>query len=580
MHEDILSFSEKKKKALTNKDISSPIINSELRFDGYNEDFTEAYHWHFNFMYYVGKGYAPPLKLEDHHYFSETSQFGMNMRQIKGGSIRAFQENFQQLIQLVRSHLLPLLNEVKNAAFYKDWLSQITDNDKIVQDLISRGTPLSDSKLKLALDKRNEAINHIKDKWVMEVDGGRIWQMNRSATEQGLDYALLPQLFFGTNLIDPLQKRKSLKEQLDEDIYSIDISTNAKEAVARFMFRFYTWLPTAIADTNVTFKLKISALKNIYSQVQMYINFMKPLLIEITRKTEGLEKSNFYNGFELENPDFVNLFDFSYSYVKTLGIRNYQRGKKNLKDLEFTPFGLFIDSKEIMFGPNAGKTGFIAGVENNKYILYPHKEKDIDYDKFNQIKEKKILVEKTDLRTFPVMEIIFSQRRRSEVKQTQQGPQAIPYMRNKIEYKGYVWNIYEIASYRESLKVDDLLLLESFIEELSIVREDLMKYIKYHGSNNPNSSENKNSNFSTSESKKVDDEENYSLTLSPFKGLGEIFSPLIPKLFEFKELKKKREKSSFDSEKEKHHFINEISVAEDTWKVYTVFKKTHRLMQY
>ena len=45
-------------------------------------------------------------------------------------------------------------------------------------------------------------LNAIKEKWVNEIDGGKLWQHQRSATEQGLDYALLPQMFFGINLDD------------------------------------------------------------------------------------------------------------------------------------------------------------------------------------------------------------------------------------------------------------------------------------------------------------------------------------------------------------------------------------------
>ena len=77
-----------------------------------------------------------------------------------------------------------------------------------------------------------------------------------SLKQQGLDFAMLPQLFLGINLDDPLQREKTIKEQLDEDIYPLDVSYLAKEQVARFMYKFYNWLPTALKDVELTFKLK------------------------------------------------------------------------------------------------------------------------------------------------------------------------------------------------------------------------------------------------------------------------------------------------------------------------------------
>ncbi len=181
--------------------------------------------------------------------------------------------------------MLPLLKEVKQADFYKRWIDKIIDFDEKVQEELAK--PKSNQREKNLKDyrnERNEAISHLKDKWVTEVDGGKMWQMNRNSTEQGLDFALLPQLFFGTSLDDPLQRNSSLKEQLDETIYKVDISTDAKEQVARFLYKFYAWLPSAIRETQTTFKIKIATLKQLYGNVQMTLNFIKPLLIEINRK--------------------------------------------------------------------------------------------------------------------------------------------------------------------------------------------------------------------------------------------------------------------------------------------------------
>jgi len=565
--------------------ISEPLMELSLRFDGFNEDIMDVYYWHLNFAYYRGKGYTP-FKLEDYHYFSENSQLGTNMRQIKGGTIKAFQENLAQLVQLIKIHLMPLLKEIKQADFYKKWIDNIVDNDKIVQDLKSKGVSDDDTRLKKARSERNEAINHIKDKWVNEIDGGRMWQMNRSQSEQGLDFALLPQLFFGINLDDPFEVKKTIKEQLDSDVYPVDISLQAKEQVARFMYRFYNWLPTAVKDTDVSFRVKVSALKQFYQQIQMYVNFMKPLLVEITRKSESFESSNFYKNFDTENPEFVNLFDFSYSFIKVVGVRNFAntseaRGNHSIEDLEFTPFGLFVDSRDLQFGPFAkggslgGKSGFIKGVvyDSDKvtsyYRFYPSNKKEINREDFNKIEE--VLVDVDDLAKYPVIIEDFYQKRRMQIIKTPQGAQQVPYMRNHVDYKASAWNIYEFASYREKLKEENLALLESFIEEVSVVKEDLINYVNYfEGDKEESQSKEKKED----ENKKS--EKDFTLLTGPFKGIGAIFSPLIPKF----SVSKKENKKYEDKGRDIKHTTIKLRCVEDTWKVYTINKKVHGFIQY
>lgn len=571
---------------------SVKVLDIDFKFGGINEDIVEAYHWHLNFPYYTGKGYTA-FKLEDYHYFSENSQYGANMRQMKGGSIRAFQENLQQLIQIIKVHLIPLLTEIKQADFYKSWFDKITENDKLLQEELKKNSESSSNKDKLEKlrKERNEALNFLKDKWVNEVDNGKLWQMNASAQERGLDFALLPQLFMGINLDDPFQTRRTLKEQLDDDIYSIEITETAKSAVANFMYRFYTWLPTAVKDTNVTYKLKISSLKQFYAQIQMYIGFMKPLLIEISKKSEGFEKDNFYRDFDAENPEFANLFDYSYSFIRILGVRNFakkNRGHWDLKDLEFTKFGLYLPTgREISMGKYKGKKGFITNeiTENGVkvYEFYPSDKKNINKEEFEKLKDKKVLVNKVDLMTYPILEYEISQRRRGEVVQTQQGPQQVPYMTNGIKYIGYVWNIFEVACYRERLKEDNLKLLETFIEEIKIIKDDLLYYVndlEVDKKNPSNQTEGK-----SKEEKKENNSNNNSnesnlysqLLLGPFKAIGSIF-PIFA--MDFKFISTKKAKSESSSSSKDPHLVVKLQIAEDLWKVYTVYKKSHGYMMY
>lgn len=589
MNQNFLKFDNVGKVLSKGAKQSKPIMDTVIRFEGVNEDIVSSYYWHLQFPYYVLKGYTS-LKLEDYHYFTEASQFGQNQRQIKGGAIRAFQENLQQLIQLIKVHMMPLLKEMKQAEFYQKWFDQITLNDKIVQDLKAQKVSNDDVRLKKARNERNEAINHIKDKWVSEIDGGKLWQMNRPATEQGLDFALLPNLFFGISLDNPLyhlhNEGKTIKEQLDEDVYPVDISLIAKEQVARFMYRFHLWLPTAIRETDMTFRIKVSTLKQFYAQLQMYISFMKPLLLEISKKNEGLNKENIYRDFETENPEVINLFDTSYSYIKLVGIRNFaekDRGKNKLSDLEFTNYGLYIDKKEdILAGPFKGKKGFLREEINGKYEFLQSDKKELSKQEFNELlskwKENKIYLNKADLRSFPVMMMDFTQRRMNEIINGPQGAQLQPFMRNDIQYRAYVWNLYEIASYRQNLREENLELLQTFVDEIGQVKEDLMYYVNYLEGNSKFDSEEKSSS-SKSESKKSESKKSdNTLFIGPFQGIAELFSPFLP-TFKIDFLKHKKAEE-IDKNRDKEHKINKLIIIEDTWKLYTIHKKTKGYIQY
>ena len=587
MSPDILSISSKAKTLASKAKQDGPMLSVELNFRGINEDIIESYYWHLNFAYFVGKGWKA-IKLEDYHHFSENSQFGQNMRQIKGGSIRAFQENLQQMIQLIKVHMMPLLKEVKQAEFYKTWIDQIVDNDKKVQELKKKGVSDDNQELQSARRARNEAINHIKDKWVNEVDGGRMWQMNRSSTEQGLDYALLPQLFFGISLDDPLNV-DTITKQLDKDVYPVDISENAKEQVARFMYRFHTWLPTAIRETQTTFRIKIASLKQFYTQLQMYANFMKPLLLEIHRKNEGHDYGNFYKNFAENDPEIVTLFDYSYSFIKLCCVKGFEREGFSIDDLEINDKGLFIKARSgkfssILAGKFKGKEGYITGEKTVKdsngddakgYSFVPC-SKNVSNEEFKKLKEKHkdSFVFKKDFRTFPIMVLDFLQKRKTTVVQTQQGPQPAPHMNNQIKYNAHVWNQFEIATYREKLKDESLDLLANFIEEVGVIKDDLLKYI---GMLNEGESDEEKKDSSNSQSQSAPSSD-YTLVVGPIQGLGALFSPLIPSFG--KKQSENREKEEADDTKKSHHELNYIDCIEDTWKVYNVHKKTKQFYSY
>ena len=505
-----------------------------------NNDFISDYMWHIHFPFLTLRSYKI-FKVEEQQYFSQSSQFGNQYKQMKGGSIKALTENLQQLVQLIKVHLMPLLEEIKKSEFYYDWICKIEDNDKLIQESFLEYKSLDENKDKnksfedflsflkdkskekkkkskkseddITYDdlldykrKRDEAVKHLKDKWVSEVDGGTMWTLQKQQSEKGLDMVLLPQLFFGVELLDPLNTN-TLEKQLDEYIYTIDITEDAKRQVSRFLYRFHMWLPTAIRDTKTTFKLKISALKQFYSQIQMYVNLMKPLLLEISLKQEGYKKGGFYEGAIENNPDILNLFDMSYNFIRIFGIKDI--GKKNdlkLRDLSYNDFGIYVDKsfKFISFGSKKDSNGYIIpkkeflikgkeGLRNatkeemddkdtEKIEAYRFVEtnRDVTFEEFNRFTiEKKEYVFKEDLNLFPLLEMRFKNKRYTKNVETMQGPTQKPKQETEIEYFSYCLDAVDIISYKESIKDDNLELLSTFVSEIDVIREDLERYFNY-----------------------------------------------------------------------------------------------------
>lgn len=591
-----------------------PLLSTRLVFGDYNKDIVEPYYWHMEFPYYVGKGYVA-IKIEDHHFFSENSQFGAGLRQTKGGAIRAYQENLTQLIQLTKVHLMPLLEEIKKAEFYKRWFDRIAINDRRVQEEMGKAASQRNAEnLKKWRFERDSAINQLKDKWVTEVDGGRLYTLSRPATEQGLDFALLPTLFFGTTLDDPFEVYSTLQDQIDKYVESgLDISVEAARQVGRFLYKFHTWLPTAIRQTETTWRIKLASLKQFYTQFEMYLHFMKPLLLEIQRKSEGYDLNHFFRDFEENSPEFGNLFDYSYSFVKIMGVRGLKREAFAMRHLEISSFGLYIGKKNplgrsarppsedptegnmIIAGPFKGKGGFLRASSHkiDKTVCYEFVEYDTNYNAptypsksefealYAKWKESPCYVKRDELRSFPVIVNTFSQKRRNEIVQTQQGPQQVPYMTNEITYNGHVWNIFEVATFKEKHKVETLDLISSFVEEIQVIRDDLLKYANYLEGEafvdekmpHPGGEiKGKDTKSGGAKAKNSD-----SLILGPFQGLGLLFGSLIPNFG--KASKVKEEARETEAGQKTHHLVNSLFVVEDMWKYYGVFKKGHGFMR-
>lgn len=576
------------------KNLQPAKINLLLQFGGINSDITPAYFWITQFRNYTNKGFQF-IKIEDVHHFSEASQFGGNFRQIKGGSIRAFQENLNQIVQLIKVHLMPLLKEIKQAHMYKIWMDRILENDEyLFQELQKSKDKQNKEKIIKFRNERNEAINHLKDKWVSEVDGGKLWTVSRSSQEQGLDMTLLPQLFFGTYLDDPFERKTSLKEQLDDSTYKVDITADAKTQVARFQYRFYTWLPTAIRDTQTTFNIKIASLRQFYAQIEMQMQFMKPLLMEISKKSEKMHTGNFFSGYGDEDPTMVKLFDTTISFIRVIGPQNFihgggwSPGQYKLEDLEFTRFGLLIPNNAFVKNP-LNSSGILTDiiVKDNKITHYLVKKFNGDRDdaqKLNRYEFEKLEEYKIPhyyFKPYATPELTFKQERRTEMIQTQQGMQQAPYMENSIEYFGKVMNFMEVAAYRQKVRTDDIHLLESFIQELGAVKDELLMYLNYQEGDDINNlgidfSRYKHGNNTSKNTNDLENEDKKKLSFSD-KLVNSLFASNTKTP---KDGPKTVNNSKIKKDYEKIYTKAENQVIEEVWKSYNIYKKVGGYVAY
>ena len=600
-----------------------------------NNDFVSDYMWHINFAFLTLRKYKM-FKVEEQQYFSQNSSFGAQNRQVKGGAIKALTENLQQLVQLIKVHLMPLLEEIKKSEFYYEWICKIQDNNDLIQEnflVFKKSNENSDKSFEEFLEflkndkkkeykecsysdimdykrKRDEAVKHLKDKWVSEVDGGTMWTLQKQQSEKGLDMVLLPQLFFGVELLDPLNTN-TLEKQLDEYIYTIDITEDAKRQVSRFLYRFHMWLPTAVKDTKTTFKLKISALKQFYSQIQMYINFMKPLLLEISQKSEGYKSGGFFENSEFENPDILNLFDSSYNFVRVFAIKGLAKiGTLKAKDLSINDFGIYFD-KTFKFVEHSEQNGSgylipkkldlikkdgklceagedeIKNDKIKKFIGYRFVEcfRDISFEEYTKLlyeKDSKIYFLKEDLTSYAFLEFNFKNKRFVKSIETMQGPSQKPIQDTEVEYKGYCCDIVDIISYKESIKSDNLDLMSTFVSELNVIREDLEKYFNYFKDKTTKSFEKE------SEEENIKKKENKSSGFSDFfEGIKSSYGSLKESFKIFNIIKGERktfesmlEENRAKTKKEVSILTAQTAAAHDVSKCYRIFKNEKGFWSY
>ncbi len=542
--------------------LSDNISEHKLNFEGYNTDLSEPYFWHLQFPLLVNTGHKM-FKVEETQYFSESSQFGREFRASKGQAIAYFQQNLEKFIQLVKGPIMQAIEELKLAEWYKKWFDEIEETTKKLK------IEKDEKKIKELKERRDQAIITIKDKWATEVDGGKIFTISKSGEEKGLDFVTLDNLFFGVDIEDPLDT-KTVSEQLERLTVGIQTTETTLRVLKGFLYRFYMWLPTAIKQTKMTYSIRKNSLKQLYSNYQLYMKFLKPLLLEIKKKQEYLDKENFYNSIEELDPFITNLIDTSQSHIKLLLIR-YR--KINPKRLRFTKKGFEVKKGDIEAGEMKGKEGFIVGSEDgeNKEILYKFKEKG---------KDEIVKINSKDLKKYPCMVIGFTQKRYSRVLKSPQGDYLTPYNINQIHYRSYAWDLYECASFIQKLKIEEVELIENYVQDVKLIKEDLINYISEFEEDLKEEKAN-NNDEKKEENKKEEKSESFfkdNFLFMPFKGLYELFlEPFSPTYL--KDLfKKKSDKSSSNRDKEIEPV--KVKVVEEMWKTYTIFKKSHKFVQY
>jgi len=539
---------------------SKPVVDFNLTYEGFEADITEPYYWHLQFPLLVNTGHKM-FKVEDDHYFSESSEKGAKFRAVKGQSISYYQQQFSALIELLKRQLLPALEEVKLAERYKRLFDDIESG---LNDLKKEKDENKKKELKSKIDN---AILTLKTKWVREVDNNTLYTISKSGEERGLDYALVDQLFFGVSITDPLNV-DTISKQVDEVVLPIETTETTKRVIKDYLYRFYMWLPTALKQTKVTYSLRVNTLKQLYSQVKLYLKFLKPLLLEIAKKNERSSldpEINYYQNFDELNPFIADLIDSSISHVKLLLIRDR---KLSIDRLKFKKEGFPVKKGDFISSDLSSKEGFIVG--------YKEKGGDIYYLFKETGKNEIIEVHNEKMKKYSTMVFDFTQIRNQRMRDSPQGKFSSFYNINKIKYRGHAWDLYESASYVNKLKLEELDLLENFVADLSIIKEDLIKYVEDLSDIKDIEKPKK-----VEEVKKDDKKESEygNILLEPFKGMYDLFvKPVMPYNL----------KSTF-SVKKKDNEINKcretnnkakVKVMEEIWKTYTIFKKTHGFIQY
>lgn len=225
------------------------------------------------------------IKTKDVYAAGETSSYWGSVEQRKGVQI----DKFQQIMQNVGSMIKAMFQLLRELRILEERLKFYDDSNKG--------------------DKHSEV--HLKSVWIDQVEGGAKNLSSVMGLTSQVGFAALADLFYS---IHPKSSEKvdiavqNLKE-------SHGINKKVREVLGRKLKQYLVWKEKTYQELTVGQKFKLGYLRQHYSVIRLYLNWLRPYLRNIKRlqmRTEGV----------LQDQDLVAAFETSKVELEFLAIRD------------------------------------------------------------------------------------------------------------------------------------------------------------------------------------------------------------------------------------------------------------------
>ncbi len=241
-----------------------------------------------------GRGLVEPegriIKTKDIYTAGETSSYWGAVEQRKGAQI----DKFQQIMQNVGGMIKAMFQLLRDLRIMEERLEFYEDANK--------GGSSSEV--------------HLKSVWIDQVEGGikNVTSVLGLTAEVG--FAALADLFFTIHPKTDADVEKEVKKLKD----SHGINKKVREVLGRKLKQYLIWRKKTYKELLVGQKFKLGYLRQHYSVIRLYLNWLRPYLKNIKRlqmKTEGIATDK----------DVLAAFETSKIEIEFLAIRDkYEKG--------------------------------------------------------------------------------------------------------------------------------------------------------------------------------------------------------------------------------------------------------------
>lgn len=324
------------------------------------------------------------IKTEDSIIFSETSQFGGQYSQIRGGKQQVAQQYLKTISEVMRG-LFPLIYEIKQS---DELIAMYEAANKYGElSLLVNKKENKNSEFNKKMESYFAAERVLRDKWASEVDGGKLFTFSKPQSQQGPGYVLLPHWFFSTKIRNPKDDEswpEVIKEKIDKMLEDKNVNNEIGNVLSNFFMRFKMWQNESFNQLLATREVKVAYLRQQYANIKLYIEWLKPMLKTIKYMTNRHGRSDAYKDRPDLDPNlllgldttkmelqFIARFEAQGNYIPVIRITmNHQTSSLT--------FNIGGQNQNIPFGANDMKMdGFVWTKE--QWELYQFKK---EFDEF------------------------------------------------------------------------------------------------------------------------------------------------------------------------------------------------------